>query len=535
MKMARLSALLLALLLATPAWGQESERGTLAKADSLDAPASLADTAPSDTVDPTQLWGAEASFGRASFWLLMTNFTTWVANEFTEGKHITQTSPRSWVKNAGKGFVWDDNTFRTNFVLHPYQGSLFHAAFRDHGYSYWQSMAAAVAGSLMWECCGESHLMSVNDFINTVLGGAAFGEMIYRTTGWILQNEAEGFDRFTRELTAGLISPVRGMDRVVSGRAFRPCRWNESPTGLDPDSCKPKEATPTQGAFRGALGVRIDGGSRPRPGPGPSIELGWEWGSYGQKVEKPFDHFSIMLGLAPSTEDLFEQLRIEGTLKQSAVPANSQSSALVLFQRLEFLENAAVEWGSQSLGLAWVANTRLYPAIEALTPRSNWWSTRVGISLSPIGGVRSEYASLAPVRGAVERTREYDFGAGTGVFADATFIESDDEGGDRWLARLSYQYDWLWVLHGSNWGDRPAWHQIQQLGLRWRPLQFGNGGSWGVETEASFFWRDSRYTNEIVLAEHGSSQIETFNSRFRIVLSWNGQLSPVSWPGEITR
>jgi hypothetical protein len=63
---------------------------------------------------------------------------------------------------------------------HPFHGSLYFSAARTNGFNYWASVPFAIAGSFLWECCGETHPPSINDWIATSIGGAAIGETTYR-------------------------------------------------------------------------------------------------------------------------------------------------------------------------------------------------------------------------------------------------------------------------------------------------------------------------------------------------------------------
>ena len=88
--------------------------------------------------------------------------------------------PSSWT--------WDDDGFQTNQIGHPFHGSLFFNAFRSNGYSFWQSVPAAFAGSYIWETFAENQAPSPNDFINTGFGGIVLGEMTHRMSARLVNN-----------------------------------------------------------------------------------------------------------------------------------------------------------------------------------------------------------------------------------------------------------------------------------------------------------------------------------------------------------
>lgn len=69
----------------------------------------------------------------------------------------------------------------------------------------------------MWELFMECEYPSANDIIATPIGGAALGEAFFRTSDMILDERASGGERFGRELAAFIISPMRGINRIITG------------------------------------------------------------------------------------------------------------------------------------------------------------------------------------------------------------------------------------------------------------------------------------------------------------------------------
>ena len=79
-----------------------------------------------------------------------------------------------------RGEEFDHDWYWTNFVLHPYQGSLSYLAARNCNLSWWEGMLLANIGSILWEYAGETDWPSINDIIYTPVGAVALGEMFYR-------------------------------------------------------------------------------------------------------------------------------------------------------------------------------------------------------------------------------------------------------------------------------------------------------------------------------------------------------------------
>jgi hypothetical protein len=124
----------------------------------------------------------------------------------------------TWKRNLKEGPEWDTDEFGINFIGHPYQGTLYFNAARSQGYNYWQSLPFAVAGSLTWEYFGENTLPSYNDMIYTPLNGVALGEILYRLSSNILDDRTRGRERTIREIAAGILNPVRGVNRLLQGK-----------------------------------------------------------------------------------------------------------------------------------------------------------------------------------------------------------------------------------------------------------------------------------------------------------------------------
>ena len=72
----------------------------------------------------------------------------------------------------------------------------------------------------LWEIAGETTLPSRNDQIATGIGGSFLGEPLFRLASLILER-IENRPGFWRELSAAVISPSTGFNRLVYGDRFR--------------------------------------------------------------------------------------------------------------------------------------------------------------------------------------------------------------------------------------------------------------------------------------------------------------------------
>ena len=74
---------------------------------------------------------------------------------------------------------------------------------------------------MLYEYLGENTRPSINDLINTSANGAFLGEVLYRLSSNFLDDRTRGIERVSREIFAGIIDPVRGLNRLIQGKSFR--------------------------------------------------------------------------------------------------------------------------------------------------------------------------------------------------------------------------------------------------------------------------------------------------------------------------
>ncbi|MGL5919515.1 MAG: DUF3943 domain-containing protein, partial [Bacteroidales bacterium] len=153
----------------------------------------------------------------ASGMVLGTNMVFWTFSKFALKAEFANISLATMKKNLCSEFVWDNDELSTNLIGHPYQGGLYFAAARASNYSFMESLPFAFIGSLSWEYLFENEPPSINDLISTPFVGAAFGEIMHRSSSLVLNESARGFNRAKREAAAFLIDPTRGILRLITG------------------------------------------------------------------------------------------------------------------------------------------------------------------------------------------------------------------------------------------------------------------------------------------------------------------------------
>ena len=421
-------------------------------------------TAPRQSYDA---WGARKNFAVATAEVAGINGFVWSYNEFIRGGNFTTISPRSWIENIGHGFEWDDNHFNNNNFAHPYHGSLYYAGARSNGFSYWESAPFAIMGSFLWECGGEIHNMAINDWINTGIGGIAIGEMLYRVTNTIIDNQATGSSRVLRETAVFLLNPLRGLNRLVSGRA--------SKVGPNPPDRSPIGGLST----RLMVGSRTVGEGRLLTNNQTNVFFETDF-RYGNPLDsaslRPFDSFwlGLQLNFGEEGKGALGRLNIKGNLYSTDLKrTESVTNRFSIVQNFDYWNNRAFEFGGQSFGARFISGRRLSD------------DAQLQLSAEPLvillGAVNSEYAFLAEVPNQ-EREREYDYGPGAGVRVGGNLTIK----GTR-VVEAAYWLNWIHTLNGGD-GD----HLVHIAALR---VGVPISGTFGLAADWMLFLRNSFFTD----------------------------------------
>jgi hypothetical protein len=450
---------------------------------------------------PRDAWGVKKSFGWAAGETLAINNVASITTEYIRKVNFSQISPRSWWHNIDEGFTWDDNEFKTNQYIHPFNGAAYYNSGRANGLGFWESSIFASAGAFYWECCGETHPMSFNDIMSTGLGGIALGEAQYRLSSEILNNQTHGMGRFWSEFGAFLVDPIRGFNRLVTGDAK-----TTADNPVDPMDWRPKG-----GRTFVATGFRSIGEGSSITNDTKSyytILLNHNYGDVFENTRrKPFDYMEFVGELNFGEKVGLGNVQIRGDLASWPLGGPGANHVVSVVQYFDYMNNTAYEFGGQSLGAALSSRFRLSDRLGL--------TTRVDGSAILLGAVNADYSWLADVA-EQERIREYDYGPGAGGTATATLSLN----GHPLLAAL-YRFEWISVKNGSVYDKgtvgSDADHYVQMGGLR---LVVPIKGNLGVGADAYVFLRDSHYS--AVDSATGDVQIKNVtqrNPQVRVYLS----------------
>jgi len=469
------SALLAALLLCPlPASAQEAASIAPEAVDDSTRADSLRTDASAGT-DATDAWGAPRNVGLAVGEVALINAVVWSFNEFVRGGNFTQVNPRTWWTNISNGFFFDDNTFTTNFFAHPFHGSLYYSAARSNGLSYWLSAPFSIMGSFFWECCGETHPPAWNDWVATGVGGAAIGEVLYRASSSVLDNEATGAGRVGREIAGFVIDPLRGFNRLVSGRSGRIAPNPESPY----DKIPPNLTNHLRAGYR-SISSETEGGTSPvnEDYSDAFVEFDMRYGDpWKDKRHKPFDQFRMGLSLNFGDKAFIGRFDIVGNLASSDLKRSEKvHHVLAVTQNFDYTNNNAVEFGGQSFGAGLLSNWKLSESTSLLSD--------LNLHGYLLNSVNSEYAFVAQIPDR-ERLREYDIGAGAGAWLNVALERNETE-----LIAVGYRLAWVHTLNGSNTNGGDTNHLIQTAHVRAAvPIV----GRWGVGADAVGWLRNSYF------------------------------------------
>ena len=322
------------------------------------------------------------SVGRALFQTTVVNVMYGLAN-LVRGQVTARVTPKTWWDNMEQGWVWDLDDFTVNQVGHPYQGNNYFNTGRANGLSFYESAAVAAFGSATWEYFGETNHASLNDFINTTLGGIALGEMFHRSAWLLRDTRASGKGRLWREIGATVVDPITGANRFLRGDASR-------------ITDKPAEMVPSNLALAGALGVLWRGtqGNTFSATGQPFLEVD---GIYGNPEtghsRTPYDAFAARLRFGGGSA--LSEARVRGRLLGQPLSENVEFSVV---QSYDFQKNDAYATGSQSFDAT-------FGFTHNLSSKSRMWVLGWG-GLTVLGAIDSLPLGLTEIPEEEERSPE---------------------------------------------------------------------------------------------------------------------------------
>lgn len=297
--------------------------------------------------------------------------------------------------------VWDTDSYSGNQFSHPYHGSLFYNTAREHGLSYGVSLLYPVLGSASWEYMCETNLPAINDLLSTGIGGAAIGEVGYRTSDIFFDDSRTGLSRVMREIIGTVLNPVRGVHRLFSGEMWRVSR------------SRGKKVEPEPYSFTIGTGVRSMGASLNEHAQMdvPYFEFDLKYGERfraADKTSRPWEYFSVhLLANMKSDNPSVGELEILGRIANREIDLpHDWKFDVGMYQALKYLDH----YGKYE------QNTRDFAIIsEAVSFGGGFYAEKMHrryflgneliLSGVVLGGYNSDYPAY----------RRYNFGTGFSV------------------------------------------------------------------------------------------------------------------------
>lgn len=412
-----------------------------------------------------------------------------VAN-LARGQVTAHITPKTWWANMKQGWVWDLDEFLVNQIGHPYQGNNYYNAARANGLSFWESAGITAFGSGTWEYFGETNKASVNDLINTTLGGIALGEMFHRAAWLVRDTRATGKGRLWKEIGATVIDPVTGVNRFISGDSSRV-------------SEKPAEMVPSRLATDSSAGVLWRGSNTSAfdSAGEPFVEMDLLYGDpTNGRSRTPYDAFGVLMrfgGGGPISE-----IEVRGRLLGQ--PYQQDRFQVNVLQAYDFNKNTAYQFGAQSFNVnaAYTAKTSSRTSIHV----AGWGGLMAlgAVDSIPLTGIVPEEEPDPgddSNQGVSEGPRYYDYGPGT-TFGVRAMLLRDGR------SLVSFRYD---TNHLNSLDGVRANHFLQQLRLDIvAPLR----GPLGLGVSGEYFDRRTYYKD-------APDETRKFHfPQFRVFLIW---------------
>lgn len=326
-------------------------------------------------------------------------------DQFVMNEDFAKISFHSIKNNLKTGFVWDNDQFSTNLFAHPYHGGLYFNAARSNGMNFWQSVPYSFCGSLMWETTCEIEPPAINDLMATTFGGVCIGEVTNRISNLVFDDRERGFRRFLREFLGTIICPIKGLNRIISGDAWRVrgkyYKYHDY------------EQLPVNFSIAAGYRYLADNNSLFRGEGNPYINLSLIYGDpFKKETNKPYDFFTtdLTFGLS-SNQPLITAVHLMGRLWGARViESNNLKVQFGLFQHFNYYDSQPVKDGTNEVPYRISEAAAVGPGILCSFPTvGNLTKLQQGIFLDGIilGGSLSDYYHVID--------RDYNMGSGYSV------------------------------------------------------------------------------------------------------------------------
>lgn len=409
-------------------------------------------------------------------------------DRFVLNADFAQISWKSIKHNIQNGFVWDNDQFSTNLFAHPYHGGLYFNAARSNGLNFWESVPYSFCGSLMWELSCEIEPPAINDLMATTFGGVCIGEVTHRLSDLVYDDRKYGFSRFLCEFAGAVICPIRALNRILSGDAWK--------VRHDHYAYHDYSRLPVKFAVSAGSRYLADNNALFRGEANPYVNFSMVYGdAFNETENKPYDYFTadVTFGLS-ANQPLVTGVHLLGRLWGTPVTASrDMQTEFGIFQHFNYYDSKPVKDGTNlvpyriseaaSVGPGIIYH---FPIVGNLTKLEQ----RIFVSGILLGGSLSDYYNVID--------RDYNMGSGYSAKVQ-TLMEFGKIG--RFLVGADYYRIYTWKgyegkdlatvdpLYLNAQGDKGN-AALLVVSSRF-VLSLTN--RLGLDFAASFYWRDTHY------------------------------------------
>ena len=359
-------------------------------------------------------------FGRAVGELFIAELVPWTYDRYIAKADYARISWKTVGHNLNPdSWTWDNDPFQTNQFGHPYHGSMFYSAFRSNGYSFWQAVPATMAGSYLWETFAENQAPAPNDFINTSFGGIVLGEMTYRFSNKIVNNQERGLKRQVKEVLGFLVNPMNGLNRLLDGK------WGKI-------YGNPQQRDSTH------ISAELDLGLRNVNRTDKSVPTGGRYGWYGrarllygdpsENLKTPFSNIAITGEFGKDDSSMVNVISVYGSLAGWDISKGENATSLVILSaNYDYIRNRAFFYGGQSVKFNLLSQFKLGSKLKL--------NTLFGAGPVLLGAVPDPY---------LFKGRNYDYGPGFAINGGGTFTIFN-----KLFYGINYRGGWMITVNGN--------------------------------------------------------------------------------------
>lgn len=410
--------------------------------------------------------------------------------------------------NIKNGFVWDNDQFSTNLFAHPYHGGLYFNSARSNGMNFWESVPYSFFGSLMWETMLETEPPAINDLIATTLGGVCIGEITHRISDLVYDDRRRGFPRFLTEFVGAVVCPVRALNRIISGDAWKVRR----------DYYKYHDYSSLPVKFSAAAGYRYiaDNNSLFRGEGNPYLNINVAYGDpFSDEENSPYDYFTADFNFGMSSnQPLISGIHLLGRLWSAPIYiSNDMKAQFGFYQHFNYYDSQPVKDGSSQVPFRISEAAALGPGLIYKFPKAGSLTSleqRIFVDAILLGGSLSDYYNVID--------RDYNMGSGFS-FKVNTFMEFGRTGSLALNADFYRIYTWKGYEDKDLKNTDPLYLNAQGDKGNASLLVFSSAFRFSLSTHVSLDFSAAYYLRRTVYSYHDNVNANTFDARIGLMYS----------------